>query len=267
VPKVVQKLTIPFEYNNIESLKRVFVQHPRQVAAVIMEPVGLVEPSDGFLQQVQELAHHEGALLVFDEIVTGFRLAVGGAEEYYHVTPDLACFGKAMANGYPIAAIVGQREIMQLFDEIFFSFTFGGETLSLAAAIATIAEIREKNVIGHLWEQGQKLKDGYTMLAREFGIERLTECVGLAPRTVITFRDDTEPESLAMKSLFQQECLKRGVLFSGNQNICYSHSNADIDHTLRVYQSALEILTDALKMGNLNERLEGPPVQPLFRRG
>lgn len=266
VPKAVQELTIPFEYNSMDSLKRIFVQHPGQVAGVIMEPVGLVEPRDGFLEQVQELAHREGAVLIFDEIVTGFRLAVGGAQEYYRVTPDLACFGKAMANGYPIAAVVGQRAIMQLFDEVFFSFTFGGETLSLAAAMATITEIRKKNVIGHLWEQGQKLKDGYNVLAREFGIERLTECVGLAPRTVITFQHEAEAESLAIKSLFQQECLKRGVFFSGNQNICYSHSDADINHTLRVYRAALEILTDALKMGNLNERLEGPPIQPVFRR-
>jgi glutamate-1-semialdehyde 2,1-aminomutase/spore coat polysaccharide biosynthesis protein SpsF len=266
VPKTVQGLAIPFEYNNIESLRQIFVEHADQVAAVIMEPVGLVEPRDGFLQQVQQLARHEGALLIFDEIVTGFRLALGGAQEYYRAKPDLACFGKAMGNGYPIAAVVGQREIMRLFDEVFFSFTFGGETLSLAAAMATISEIREKNVVGHLWEQGQKLKDGYNVLAREFGIGRITECVGLSPRTVITFRDETEAESLAIKSLFQQECLKRGVLFSGNQNMCYSHSDADVDHTLRVYRAALEILTDALKKGNLNELLEGPPVEPVFRR-
>jgi glutamate-1-semialdehyde 2,1-aminomutase/spore coat polysaccharide biosynthesis protein SpsF len=266
VPKAVQELTIPFEYNNIESLERIFAEHPGQVAAIIMEPVGVIEPRDGFLQQVRELTQREGALLIFDEVVTGFRLALGGAQEYFGVTPDLACFGKAMANGYPIAAVVGRRDIMELFDEVFFSFTFGGETLSLAAARATITEMREKNVIGHVWEQGQKLKDGYKVLAREFGVDRYTECIGLPPRTVITFKDETGAESLVLKSLFQQECLKRGVLFSGGQNVCYSHSDADIDYTLRVYRAAMEILAEAIKRGDAPQRLEGEPVQPVFRR-
>jgi glutamate-1-semialdehyde 2,1-aminomutase/spore coat polysaccharide biosynthesis protein SpsF len=149
VPKVVQELTVPFEYNNIESLKRIFSEHPGQVAAVIMEPFGVEEPRDGFLQEVRDLALHDRALLIFDEIITGFRLALGGAQEYFGITPDLACLGKAMGNGYPIAAVVGPSEIMQLFDEVFFSFTFGGETVSLAAAIATISEMRQKDVIGY----------------------------------------------------------------------------------------------------------------------
>jgi glutamate-1-semialdehyde 2,1-aminomutase/spore coat polysaccharide biosynthesis protein SpsF len=267
VPKAVRELTIPFEYNSVDSLKRVFDEHDGQVASVIMEPVGLLEPRDGFLERVQELAHREGALLIFDEIVTGFRLAMAGAQEYFGVTPDLACFGKAMANGYPISAVVGRRDIMKLCDEVFFSFTFGGEALSLAAAVATINEMREKNVIGHLWEQGQKLKDGYNVLARQFGAERYTECIGFPPRTVITFKDETGAESLVLKSLFQQECLKRGVLFSAaGHNICYSHSNADIERTLHVYRTAMEIVTEAIKSGDPLQSLEGQPVQPVFRR-
>jgi glutamate-1-semialdehyde 2,1-aminomutase/spore coat polysaccharide biosynthesis protein SpsF len=154
---------------------------------------------------------------------------------------------------------------MRLFDEVFFSFTFGGEAVSLAAAIATINEMRQKDVVGRLWEQGQKLKDGYKVFAREFGVERFTDCIGLAPRTVITFRDETGAELLVLKSLFQQECLKRGVLFSANQNICYSHSNADVDHTLRTYRTAMEILAEAIKSGDALQKLEGQAVQPVFR--
>jgi glutamate-1-semialdehyde 2,1-aminomutase/spore coat polysaccharide biosynthesis protein SpsF len=266
VPEAVRGLTIPFEYNNIQSLERIFAEHPGQVAAVIMEPVGVVQPENGFLEQVRAITEREGALLIFDEVVTGFRVALGGAQEYFGVLPDLACFGKAMANGYPLAAIVGRREIMELFDEVFFSFTFGGETLSLTAAKATITEMKEKNVISHLWEQGQKLKDGYNVLAREFGVEGYTECIGPPPRTVITFKDENGEESLALKSLFQQECLKRGVLFSGGQNICYSHSDADIEYTLRVYRTAMEILARAVESGDVLERLEGEPVQAVFRR-
>jgi len=265
VPKAVQDLTIPFEYNNIASLERIFAEHSGQVAAVIMEPVGVIEPEQGFLERIRELTRREGALLIFDEIITGFRLALGGAQEYFGVIPDLACFGKAMGNGYPISAVVGRREIMQLFDEVFFSFTFGGETVSLAAALATISEMRKKNVISHLWEQGQKLKDGYNVLAREFGVDRYTECIGLPPRTVVTFKDETGSESLVLKSLFQQECLKRGVLFSGGHNVCYSNSNAEIDHTLQAYRSAMEILAEGIKSGDPSQSLEGAPVQPVFR--
>lgn len=266
VPKAVQELTVAFEYNNISSLERIFDQHKGRVAAVIMEPVGVIEPRDGFLQQVRELTRREGALLVFDEVVTGFRLALGGAQEFFGVVPDLACVGKAMGNGYPIAAVAGRREVMEVFDEIFFSFTFGGETISLAAAVATIAEIRRQNVIGHLWEQGTKLKDGYNVLAREFGVDAFTRCIGLPPRTVITYKDENGEESLVFKSLFQQECLKRGILFSGGQNICFSHSDADIDYTLRVYRTALEILAGTIKCGDAAQRLEGEPVQPVFRK-
>ena len=231
-----------------------------------MEPVGLVEPAKDFLQQVQKITKENGALLIFDEVITGFRLALGGAQEYFGVIPDLACFGKAMANGYPISAIVGQRDIMELFDEIFFSFTFGGETLSLAAAGATITEMRKQKVIEHLWEQGLKLKDGYNVLARELGVDRYTECMGLAPRTAVTFKDETGEECLVLKSLFQQECLKRGVLFAGGQNICFSHSDADIDQTLRVYRAAMEILAKAIEKGDASQRLEGEPVRPVFRK-
>ncbi len=266
VPKAVQQMTVPFEYNNVASLERIFTEHPGQMAAVIMEPVGVIEPQNGFLNQVREITQREGALLIFDEIITGFRLTIGGAQQYFDVTPDLACFGKAMANGYPIAAVVGRKEVMEVFDDVFFSFTFGGETVSLAAARATINEMREKNVISHLWDQGLKLKDGLNVLAKEFEIDHLTECIGLPPRTVITFKDEKGAESMVLKSLFQQECLKRGILFSGGQNICYSHTDADIEQTLRVYRAAMELLADAIQSGDARERLEGEPMQPVFRR-
>lgn len=266
VPKSVRRLTVPFEYNNIKSLDRIFAEHPNRVAAVIMEPVGVEEPRNDFLQKVRHLTRRHGAVLIFDEIITGFRLAMGGAQEYFGVEPDLACFGKAMANGYPISAVVGRREIMKLFDEVFFSFTFGGEALSLAAVAATLTEMRKKKVIPRLWAQGRKLKDGYNKLARVFGMERHTECIGLPPRTVIVFKDEMGSESLTLKSLFQQESLKRGVLFTGGQNMCYSHSNLDVTRTLRVYQAALGILARAIKDDNVMAQLAGDPVQPVFRR-
>lgn len=266
VPKSTQELALTFEYNDIESLERLFADDPGQIAAVIIEPIGVIEPEDDFLAKVKEVAHKNGALLIFDEIVTGFRVALGGAQEHFGVIPDLSCFGKAMANGFPLSAVVGRREIMELFDEVFFSFTFGGEAVSLAAAIATIKEMREKNVVGQLWEQGQKLKDGYNVLARELGLVQHTQCVGLPPHTVMTFNDGDGTDGLVLRSLLQQELVKRGVLFLVGNNICYSHSDADVDHTLRVYRAALEYMAKALDSGDLLAFLEGEPVQPVFRQ-
>src|SRR5258706_11520899 len=137
-----------------------------------MEPIGVQDPLPGFLQQVAELTRGDGALLVFDEMVTGFRVALGGAQEHFEIPPDLACFGKAIANGFPLSAVVGRRDVMELFNEIFFSFTFGGEAVSLAAAKATIEVMRERDVIPHLWGKGQRLKDGYQVFAREYGLEK-----------------------------------------------------------------------------------------------
>lgn len=266
VPKAVQTLTISFEYNHLESLQRIFAEHPRQVAAVIMEPVGVEPPREGFLQAVQGLARREGAVLIFDEVLTGFRVALGGAQEYFGVTPDLACFGKAMANGFPLSAVVGRRDIMRLFDEVFFSFTFGGETASLAAAAATIAELKYRDVIAHLWRQGARLEDGYNQLARQAGLGRVTECIGLPPRTVITFKDESGDESMLFKSVFQQECLARGILFTGGHNICYRHSPQDVEQTLMVYREALEVLAEAIHAGDAARWLKGPPIVPVFRR-
>jgi glutamate-1-semialdehyde aminotransferase/spore coat polysaccharide biosynthesis protein SpsF (cytidylyltransferase family) len=266
IPRVVCDLTKTFIYNDITSLEEIFVKNPGQVAAVILEATGVIAPQPGFLESVKEIAHRHGALLVFDEIVNGFRLAIGGAQEYFGITPDLACFGKAMGNGFPISAIVGRRDVMELIDEVFFSFTFGGETTSLAAAKAVIEKMTSQPVIDHLWEQGQRIKDGFNILADSFGVPQFARCIGYAPRTVCVFCDNTGSESLLLKSLFQQECLKRGVLFTGGHNLSLSHTAADVSHTLRVYRTAMEIIAEAIHADNVAARLEGSPVQPVFRK-
>src|SRR5262249_14929780 len=152
-------LTHKFNYNDIESLHVVFRQHPGQVAAVIMEPMNSTHPKSGFLSAVQELARQEGALLIFDETITGFRFSNGGAQELFGVTPDLATFGKGIANGFPLSAVAGPERYMRLMEDIFFSFTFGGETLSLAAAKATLSKLKVKPVVKTLAAQGQKIID------------------------------------------------------------------------------------------------------------
>lgn len=265
VPKSTKELTIPFEYNNIESLESIFAEHQGQIAAVIMEPIIIEKPRDNFLQKVKELTHKNGALLIFDEVATGFRLSLGGAQEYFGVTPDLATFGKGMANGMPLSAIVGKREIMKEFEEVFFSFTFGGEAVSLAAAIATIKEMREKNVIEHFRKQGAKLTNGYNELAQSFGLTDYTKCIGVPEHSAFYFRDLDGNDSLEMKSLFQQEVMKRGILTIGVHILCFSHSDEDVKQTLEAYGDAMSVLRRAIDEGNIEKYLEGKKVQPVFR--
>lgn len=265
IPKAVRKLSFSFPYNDTESLERLFAENKGQVAAVIMEPVGVEPPVDNFLERVKKLANENSAVLIFDEIITGFRFALGGAQEYFGVIPDLATFGKGMANGMPLSALVGRREIMKELESVFFSLTFGGEVLSLAASVATIKEIKERNVIEHLWKQGRKLQDGYNQLAREMALENHTRCIGYAPSTLVTFREAQGKDSLALKSLFQQEAIKRGVLFTGYHSMSYAHSDDDIDKTLEVYGDAMRILKKAVTEKDITKYLEGKPVQPVFR--
>lgn len=263
VPKAVKNLTLTFEYNNIDSLKKLFEEYQNQIACVIMEPVGVEEPQEGFLLQVKELVHKNGALLIFDEVVTGFRFSLGGAQEFFGVVPDIACFGKAMGNGMPISAIVGRRHVMELLEEVFFSFTFGGETLSIASAIAVINFMKEEEVIPYLWEKGTKLKEGITKLIENKELEELVIVKGYPVRFVLDFLGD---EALKLKTLFQQECAKRGVLFSGSHNISYSHTDAEIEKTLQVYDEVLDIVKFAHEYSMIDELLEGQVLQPVFRK-
>lgn len=266
VPEAVRKFTFSFEYNKIKSLEKIFNNNPGQIACVIMEPVGLMAPKDDFLERVKELTHRNGALLIFDEILTGFRFALGGAQEHFNVIPDLACFGKAMGNGFPISVIVGKKKFMKLFEEVFYSFTFGGEIISIAASIATIKELKEKKVIAYLWEQGRKIKNGYNVLSKELGLSDITECIGFPPRTIITFKNKKGKEDLVLKSLFQQECISRGILFAGNHNICLGHSKKDIEYTLRVYSTVLQIIKEAIKKNKVGKMLKGKPIEAVFRK-
>jgi len=268
VPKSVQELTVTFHYNDLDSLKKAFEDNSDEIAAVIMEPWGGTEPREGFLSEVKTVTHKNGAVLIFDEIITGFRLSLGGAQEFFSVIPDLAAFGKAMANGMPISALVGKAEIMREFESVFFSTTFGGETLSLAAAKATITEIRERKVIPYIWNVGRQLQEGYNKIAREHDLQSdgpSSACSGYAPRTTIAFKNPDGKESLEMKTLFQQELLKRGILYPGHNIMSFSHTPHDIEETLEAYDEALEILRRAIDEGNVNKYVEGKLLEPVFR--
>jgi len=265
VPTLMKQLSFTFKYNDIESLKELFDTCPDEFAAVIMEPVGVTPPQNDFLKEVEKVTHKNGAVLIFDEIITGFRFSLGGAQEFFGVIPDLAAFGKSMANGMPISALVGKEEIMNVLNETFFSFTFGGECLSMAAAIATINELKEKNVIDFLWTQGRKLKEGYNKLARELELEKYTECLGYPPNTLVRFYGKTSDEALLMKSLVQQELLKRGILWAAYHAVSYSHKDEEINITFEAFEDALKVLKKAVHEGDIRRFLEGKPVKPVFR--
>ncbi len=266
VPEAVRGLTKSFDYNDPASLERLFAANPGKIACVILEPIGVVEPKPGFLKAVAEITRKNGAILVFDEVVTGFRLALGGAQEHYGVTPDLACFAKAMANGYPVSAVAGRRDLMTVCEtDIFFSFTFGGEALSLAAAKATITKLKTHKVIPHLWRQGKKLQDSFNAESKRLGIGQV-DCIGLPPHTVVRFRDAQNADSLPMRSLFSQEMIKRGFLFLTGFNICFAHDDETIAAAIRACRESLEILAAAAKAGDVEKRLEGPCVEAVFRK-
>ena len=265
VPEAVRKLTLPFKYNDIDSLQALFDKNPGEIAAVILEPTLFVAPKDGFLEEVKALAHKNGAVLIFDEVITGFRIALGGAQEYFGVTPDLATFGKALGNGMPISAVVGKAEIMSKFNDVFFSFTFGGEALSLAASLATLAELEEKKALTHVWKMGDMLRDGYNAIVKDLGLAETTRMIGYGFWPEMEFNGKDGKHSFPIQTLVTQELIKRGILTRAGMVLCYSHTPEDIKKTLAAQGEALEILKDALKAGDVEARLEGELIPPVIR--
>jgi glutamate-1-semialdehyde aminotransferase/spore coat polysaccharide biosynthesis protein SpsF (cytidylyltransferase family) len=267
IPESTKELQFSFEYNDLASLERLFTENPDEIAAVIMEPYGITLPEDGYLEGVRDITHKYGAVLIFDEVATGFRFQLGGIHQYFGVHPDLVCYGKSLGNGMPICVLAGRSEVMQVLEnDVFYSFTAGGEALSLAAAKVTIEEMRDKDVIDHIWQMGRRLEAGFSRLVEDLALQDVVSCVGLAPRTALLFNGVGETDSLLVKSLFQQEIIKRGVIaVSAAHCISYSHSVDDIEFTLGVYQEALEVLAVACREGDIAEKIEGRPIQAVFR--
>ncbi|MEJ2492988.1 MAG: aminotransferase class III-fold pyridoxal phosphate-dependent enzyme [Ignavibacteriaceae bacterium] len=262
IPKTVEDLTFTFNYNDIQSVKDSIDD---DTAAIILEPFVFEAPKNNFLQDLRKLCDENGILLIFDEMWTGFRIALGGAQEYFGVNADLATFSKAVANGMPISILTGRKEVMQVLDEkVFFYTTFGGEALSLAAAKATINELKDKNVPEYLANKGKLLKSGYNEIVQNLKID-YSKCIGYDCRSLITF-DPKAGNPLEMKSLVQQEMIKRGILWGGFHNMSYSHTDDDINYTLNTYKEVLPILKKAVEENNVKGYLKGEPVVPVFRK-
>jgi glutamate-1-semialdehyde 2,1-aminomutase len=265
VPKSTRELTHPFSYNYIKSIECIFEQWSGQIAAVILEPMNMEEPKDGFLQQVKELAHQNGALLIFDETITGFRFSNGGAQQLFGVTPDLATFGKGMSNGYPLSAVTGRSDIMALMEEIFFSSTFGGEALSLAAALSTMRKLQQQPVLQKLVEQGSKIISGVKELVAVNQIEDILAISGHPTWSFLLFQDYTPYSQWEIKTLFLQEVFRRGILTLGTHNMSYSHDDEDIARLLIVYSEVFPIIKKAVVNKTLNSVLQCDPLKPLFK--
>jgi glutamate-1-semialdehyde aminotransferase/spore coat polysaccharide biosynthesis protein SpsF (cytidylyltransferase family) len=265
VPQAVRELTHPFVYNDLTSLEKILTAHRGEFAAVIMEPTNFVEPAPGFLEGVKDLAGKHGAVLIFDEICSGFHLGLGGAQKLFGVTPDLACFGKAMGNGFPIACVVGRAEIMPIFDEIFYSFTFAGEVASMAAAMKVLDVLEHTDALARIEGNGRTLQDGIRSLAKEAGLARRVECMGRPQWSLLKFRNSDGTDSAVVKNLFQQEAVKRGILLLATHNMTAAHDAGAIEQTLSAYAEVLKTLAGWLSEPSPERFLEGAMAQPVFK--
>jgi len=272
VPKAVKELTLQFEYNNIDSLSELFNQYPDEVACVIFEPISFIEPIPGFLQAVKDLCEANDAVLIFDEVVSGFRFSLGGGQEYCGVTPHLAAFGKAMANGFSVSALAGKKEIMELGgiegeqERVFLlSTTHGGETHSIAAALKTINTIKEYNIIDHIWKTGGLIKSGLIKAAQEAGISDLVDVGGYDCKPAFAMLGNDGKPCMTTRTLFLQETIKRGVLMPYIVP-SFSHSPQIIDDAMIKVTEAFAVINQARNENNIRGFVQGDIVKPVFRK-
>lgn len=265
VPGAVRALTHPFPYNDLPALDKLLEEHPGQFAAIIMEPVNFTEPAPGFLQGVKELAHRHGALFIFDEICSGFHFGLGGAQKLYNVIPDLACFGKAMGNGFPIACVLGRADVMKTFEEIFFSFTFGGEAASIAAALKVLDILEHTDALARMEGHGRTLQDGFNALAKMAGLQDRLACIGHPTWSLLKFRDADGKDNFLLRSLVSQELVKRGILVLVTHNMTAAHDELAVQQTLEAYASVMKTVAGWMQDPHPERFLEGKLIQPVFR--
>lgn len=270
VPQWVRDQTVRFSYNDLRSVEELFARHRGKIACLVLEPARTIEPAPGFLQELRSVCHREGALLVFDEMVTGFRWHASGAQHVYDVQPDLSAFGKAMANGFALSAIAGRREYMQLGgwdhdrERVFLlSTTHGAETHAMAAAIATMDVYATEPVVEHLHRQGRRLREGVTEVVDDLGLRGNFACVGRDCCLLFATCDRDQQPSQPLRTLFMQELIRRGVL-APSFIVSYSHRDEDIDRTIEAVRGALAVYARALSDG-IEAHLVGPSVKPAFR--
>jgi glutamate-1-semialdehyde 2,1-aminomutase len=271
IPECVKALTVKFRYNDLESVRELFAKFPGRIACVILEAEKTEPPKDDFLQELLRIAHEKGALFILDEMITGFRWHLGGAQKKYGLVPDLSAFGKALANGFSLSALAGKREIMERGgsdhdkERVFLmSTTHGAENHALAAALATMRFYRSHPVVETLYAQGHKLAASVNAASKELGLEEHVSIIGPDCCSVYTTRDQDKKPSQPFRTLFLQETLRRGLLMPSSI-VSYAHSNADIAATVERIAEALVVYRKALDEG-IDKYLEGRPVRPVYRK-
>jgi glutamate-1-semialdehyde 2,1-aminomutase len=293
VPEGRADYTLMFDYGDIQSLTVLFEQHGTDIACVMLEPATNVFPcpmtctperdiartcagcpnrTSNFLHQVRELAHRHGALFVLDEMITGFRWHLQGAQTYFGVEPDLATFGKGMANGFSVAALTGKREFMKVgsineagAERVFLvSTTHGGEMPGLGAFIEAVNVYRDEGVIAHLWQYGQALFEGVNRISRTLGLEPYFAMEGSYISMGYVARDRNGAVSAPFRTLFAQEMIRNGVLMPWVA-VSLAHGPDELARTLAAVESALSTYRRALE-GRIEDYLVGPAVKPVFRR-
>jgi len=267
VPQCVKELTMSFPYNDLEKLEIILCQFKGEFAAVIMEPMSLELPEPGYLEAVKELTHKNGALFIFDEVVTGFRMGLGGAQAYFGVVPDMASFGKAMGNGMSISALVGRKDILKLIEEgAFVSTTFGGETLSMAAALKNIEILENERSYEQFTYFGTILLEGMKEILTDLNLNDYVKLIGLPYHFAVKFEQVGQLSHFDLLSIFQQEAAKQGVLMLGVHNFCLAHTKEDIDLTLKAYANAFKLVKQAIDVGSADGILTGSKISPIFKR-
>ncbi|MFC1723153.1 aminotransferase class III-fold pyridoxal phosphate-dependent enzyme [Nanoarchaeota archaeon] len=267
IPESVKELTCTFDYNDIASLATVFDQNPNKVAAVILEPCQGEGPKDGFLEALKKMAHRNGALVIFDEVVSGFRMGIGGAQQVYGVTPDLSSFGKGMGNGLPISAVVGRADILKLIDAgVFVSTTFGGDALSLAGSLKTIEILERPSSFPHIHTLGQLWIDKVEKLIEVKGISEFVGLSGLTPHCGVVFRNIGSLLKTDLLSVYQQTLIQNGILSIGINNFCLEHTKEDVEKFIDAVDQALDITKEAVSKDSVEGLLKGKKIRPIFAR-
>ena len=270
IPEVIRNLTVKFHYNDTQSVQALFDQYPGDIACVILEPEKYDPPENGFLHKVQRMCQENGALFILDEIITGFRLHLGGAQKLYEIVPDLSSFGKALGNGFSVSALVGKKEIMELGglhhrkERVFLlSLTHGAECHALAAAIETMKIYEREPVIEHLYRQGRRLIEGINQSVEANQLKDYFGVIGKPSNLVFyTLGQDMKP-SQSYRTLFLQETIKHGLLMP-SLIVSYSHTDEDIEKTIEGINKALKVYRKALDDG-ADRYLVGPPSKIVMR--
>ncbi len=267
VPKMVSNLTKEFIYNDIKSLEKLLKTHKNSFAAIILEPIQSNGPGEDFLKSVKELAHEHGAILIFDEVVSGFRYALGGAIELYGVIPDMVAMGKGLANGMPLSILAGKKDILELIEtkKVFISTTFGGECLSIAAALKTIEILERPETYKHIWYLGTKMLDGLHELIDAYELNQVLKVLGLAPHGGVQFSDFGDISYLESQSIYQKCMIDNGILTIGINNICLAHTSEDIDGFLKGAEVAMKEIKKYLQ-GDITRLTDENMVNPIFKR-